>query len=98
MKLYQRAIDFVNKFTFTFSKIKNLYKSHRSSEVIQLCRSKLLHLNLFSGSKLDLKIIFAECQIFDTRQRASLPSAKYLALGKLSFAECRADFLPCVFW
>ena len=73
MKLYRRAIDFVNKFTITLSKIKDLYKNCRSYEVTQLCRWKLLHLNLFSGTKLDLKIIFAECLC--------------LALGKVSFAQ-----------
>ena len=88
LKLYWRAIDFVNKFTITLSKIKDLYKNCRSSEVTQLYRWKLFHLNLFSDSKLDLKLIFVKCQIFDTQQRGSLPSVKYLALGKLSFAEC----------
>ena len=51
-----------------YQKMKDLYKSCRSCEVTQLCRWKLLHLNLFSGSKLNLKIIFTECQIFGTRQ------------------------------
>ena len=51
-----------------YQKIKDLYKSCRSCEVTQLCRWKILLLNLFSGSKLDFKIIFAECQIFGTRQ------------------------------
>ena len=71
-----------------FEKIKDLYKNCRSYEVTQLCRWKLLHLNLFSGSKLDLKIIFAVCQIFDTRQRASLPSVE-----NLLFAECQMKTL-----
>ena len=51
-----------------YQKIKDLYKSCRSCEVTQLCRQKLLHLNLFSGSKLDLKLY--------------LSCAKYLTLGK----------------
>ena len=51
-----------------YQKIKDLYKSCRSCEVTQLCRQKLLHLNLFSGSKLDLKLY--------------LWCAKYLTLGK----------------
>ena len=72
-----------------YQKIKNLYKNYRSCEVTQLCRWKFLHLNLFSGSKLDLKIIFAECQILNTRQWTFSSSVEYLALDKLSFAVCQ---------
>ena len=81
-----------------YEKIKDLYKNCRSSEVTQLCRWKLLHLNLFSGSKLDLKNIFVECQIFDTRHSANLalPSVLYLAHGK--WCICRVPIFYHVFF
>ena len=72
-----------------YQKIKDLYKSCRSCEVTQLCRWKLFHLNLFSSSKLDLKIIFAvcryltaECHICGTRQIVCLPCAYQKTHGK----------------
>ena len=81
-----------------YQKMKDLYKNCRSYEVTQLCRWKLLHLNLFSGSKLDLKNIFVECQIFDTRHSANsaLPSVLYLAHGK--WCVCRVPIFCRVFF